>query len=59
MSPVRIIPNSPDAEVLLVEGLHFLNLVIAAHEDTRPVVDVLGHNLEHPLHLAVHCLTTG
>lgn len=45
--------------LLLVEGLDLFNLVPAAHEDTRPVVDVLRDHLEHPVHLAVDGLATG
>jgi hypothetical protein len=44
--------------LLLVEGLHLLNLVIAAHEDARLVVNVLRYNFEHALHLAVNRLAT-
>lgn len=45
--------------ISLVERLDLLNLVITAHEDTRLVVDVLGHDLQHPPHLAVDSLAAG
>lgn len=44
---------------LLVELLHLLNLIKAAHEDTGSVMNVFGHDLEHSPHLAVDRLTTG
>lgn len=37
---------------------HFLDLIVTAEEDTRSVVDVLGHDCQHPLHLAIDGLTT-
>lgn len=43
---------------LVVELLHLLDLVVTTHEDTGLVVDVLGHHLEHAVHLAVDSLTT-
>jgi hypothetical protein len=42
-----------------VELLNLLDLVVTAHEDTSLVVDVLGHHLEHSVHLAVDSLATG
>jgi len=42
-----------------VERLDLLDLIVAAHEDTGLVVNVLGDNLEHPPHLAINRLTTG
>ena len=45
--------------LLLVERLDLLDLIVAAHEDTGLVVNVLGDNLEHPPHLAINRLTTG
>lgn len=45
--------------VLLVHVDDALDLLLAAEENTAPVVDVLGHNLHHALHLAVDCETTG
>lgn len=38
--------------------LDLLNLLPASHEDTGSVVDVLGHNLEHTLHVVIDSLTT-
>lgn len=32
---------------------NLLDLIIAAHENTRPVMNVLGHYREHPVHAAV------
>jgi hypothetical protein len=52
------IQNTPWSRSL-VERLDLLNLVIAAHEDARPVVDVLGHDFQHALHLAVDGLAAG
>ena len=45
-------------KTLLVEGLDLLYFVIAAHKDTRLIMNVLRHNLHHPFHLAVYCKTT-
>lgn len=42
-----------------VELLDLLHLIVAAHEDTGSVVDVLGLDLEHSLHVAVDSLATG
>ena len=44
--------------VLLVDVDDLLHLVVAAHEDARPVVNRLWHHLKHPLHLTVDGLTT-
>lgn len=41
---------------LLVELLDLFHFVVAAHEDTSTVVDVLRLNLEHSLHVAVNGL---
>jgi hypothetical protein len=38
---------------------HFLHFVVATHENTRSVVDVLWYNFHHPLHFAVDSLTAG
>ena len=43
---------------LLVERLDLLNFLKAAHEDARPIVDMLRNNVEHAAHLAVDCLAT-
>lgn len=43
----------------LVELLDLLDLVPTAHENARPVMNVLGLHLQHPLHLAVDRLTAG
>lgn len=43
----------------LVERLNLLDLVVTAHKDARFVMNVLGYNLQHPLHFAVHGLATG
>ena len=43
--------------LLFEETLDLFYLVVAAHEDARPVVDILGNNLHHPVHLAVQSLT--
>lgn len=43
---------------LCVDIDDFLYLVVAAKEDTRPVVDVLGNDFDHALHVAVDGLTT-
>jgi hypothetical protein len=32
--------------------------VLRTHENTRPVVNVLGHDFEHALHLAVDSQST-
>ena len=39
--------------VFLVGVDDLLYLLLRAHEDTRSVVDVFGHNFEHAIHLAV------
>jgi hypothetical protein len=36
-----------------------LHLVVAAHEDAGPVVDVLRHYFQHALHIAVYRLAAG
>lgn len=40
--------------VLLVDVNHLLDFVMAAHEDTGSVVDVLRDDVEHALHVAVN-----
>lgn len=35
---------------------NLLHLIVAAHEDTRSIVDTLGNNSQHALHATVHCL---
>lgn len=42
---------------LCVDIDNLLHLVIAAEEDTGPVMDVLGNDFQHALHLAVDGLT--
>ncbi len=42
--------------VLLVDIDDLLHLIIAAHEDSAAIVDMLGYDLDHALHLAVHRL---
>lgn len=37
---------------------NLLHLIVAAHEDTRSIVDTLGNNSQHALHATVHCLAT-
>lgn len=37
---------------------HLLNLLGTAHENPTPVVDMLGLDLEHPLHFTVHGFST-
>jgi hypothetical protein len=37
----------------------FLHFIITAHEDSRPIVDMLRHDLEHPAHITGNSLTTG
>ena len=44
--------------VLLVNVNHFLNFVIAAHEDTRSIMDMLGNNSKHTFHTAIDRLTS-
>ena len=36
-----------------------LDLVITSHEDSGPIMNMLGDYLEHALHLTVHGLSTG
>lgn len=36
---------------------HLLYFVIAAHEDTRSIVDVFRYDCEHAFHSAVDCLS--
>ncbi|KAI6804575.1 hypothetical protein KC361_g29 [Hortaea werneckii] len=45
--------------VLLVDINDLLNLIVTAHEDTAAVVDVLGGDGHHAVHVAVDGLTTG
>lgn len=42
-----------------MERLNPLDLIVATHEDARSVMDVLGHDIKHPLHLAVDGLAAG
>ncbi len=42
-----------------MEPLDLLHLVVAAHEDARLVVDVLGLHVQHPPHVAVDRLAAG
>lgn len=42
-----------------VETLDFLDFLVTAHVDTRSIVDVFRHNLQHPSHIAVEGLTAG
>ena len=44
--------------VLLVHINHFLYFVIASHEDTRSIMDVLGNNSKHPFHTAIYRLAS-
>lgn len=39
--------------MLLVDRNDLLHLVIAAHEDARSIVDMLGHHRQHPFHPAI------
>ena len=41
--------------VYLNDSLHF---VIAAHEDPRSIMDMLGNDSKHALHPAVDCLSS-
>lgn len=45
--------------VLGVDLVELLDLVVRAHEDTRPVMDVLRNDLEHPRLIASDGKTTG
>ena len=45
--------------MFLVDVDDLLYLIIAAEEDAAPVMDVLGHDFNHALHLAVDCLAAG
>ena len=40
--------------VLLMRIQDLLYFALGAHEDTRPVMNMLRHNLQHALHLAVN-----
>lgn len=42
--------------MLLVYINNLLHLIVAAHENTRSIVDTLGNNSQHALHATVHCL---
>lgn len=44
--------------MLLMHVDHFLYFVVAAHEDTRSIMDMLGNNSKHTFHTAVDCLTS-
>lgn len=39
--------------MLFVNINHFLHFVIATHEDSRPIVNVLGNDGDHAFHVAV------
>ena len=43
--------------ILLVNINDLLHLLVAAQEDARSVVDVLGHDLDHAIHVAVDGLS--
>ena len=43
--------------VLFVNVNDLLDFVVAAHEDTRAIVNGLGYHLDHAIHLAVDCLS--
>lgn len=45
--------------MLLVHINNLLHLVIAAHENPRPIVDMLRYNRQHSFHTAVDGLTAG
>ena len=42
-----------------MEALDLLNLIVASHVDSRAVMDVLRHDLEHAPHLAIDGLAAG
>lgn len=44
--------------MLLVNVNNFLHFIMASEEDSGSVMDVLGNDLEHTMHLAVYCLST-
>lgn len=44
--------------VLLMNVNHFLYFVVAAHEDTRSIMDMLGNNSKHTFHAAIDRLTS-
>lgn len=44
--------------MLLVYFNHLLYLVIAAHEDPRPIMDMFRNDSEHAFHTAVDRLAT-
>lgn len=44
--------------VLLMNVNHFLYFVVAAHEDTRSIMDMLGNNSKHTFHTAIDRLTS-
>lgn len=46
-------------DMLLVYINDLLHLIIAAHEDTRTIVDMLRYHSQHTLHAAVDSLTAG
>jgi hypothetical protein len=57
--PWSITLTGPDLLlVLLVYVYDLLDLVVATQEYSRPIVNVLGNNLKHSLHVAVNRLTT-
>lgn len=45
--------------MLCVYVLALLDLVIRSEEDTRPIVDMLWHNLKHAVHFAIYSGATG
>lgn len=42
--------------MLLVEVYDPLNFIITPKEDAAAIVDILRNHLDHPAHVAVHCL---
>lgn len=44
---------------LFVEALDLFNFIVAAHEDSRSIVNVFGLDIEHAVHLAVDSLAAG
>ena len=44
--------------ILLMHVNNLLDLIVAAQEDARSVVNVFWDNLNHPPHVAIDCLPT-
>ena len=44
--------------MLLMHVNHLLYFVIAAHEDARSIMNMLGNNTKHTLHTAIDRLTS-